>query len=32
MFGCTTGSLIKGAGYDAQLCRRMEAAAGGIPS
>ena len=32
MFGCTTGSLIKGAGYDAELCRRMEAAAGGIPS
>lgn len=28
VFGCTTGSLIKGAGYDQELIRRMEDAVG----
>lgn len=31
VFGCTTGSLIKGVGYDQELIRRMEDAAG-IPA
>ena len=31
VFACTSGSLIKGIGYDQHLIRRMEEATGGIP-
>lgn len=32
LFGCTTGSLINGLGYDKTLIDRIEAASGGIPT
>ena len=32
LYGCTSGSFIKGPGYDIQLIKKMERASGGIPS